>query len=485
MSEKMLTASPERMGLPSGAIIQFLAQLERKEIDMRSFLLSVDGKLIAETYYAPLQAEDLQRMYSVTKSFTSLAIGLLVGRGDLRLDDRVADYFPDKIGPDAPAATLRLTVRDLLRMRTTHNLSSYKQVQHDDWVRSFFEVPPLKLPGAIYSYDTSASHLLSALVLRLTGKSLFTFLKGNLLALIGFSDRTYCLKAPDGIETGGSGLMARPKDLLKLMHLLMDGGRLGDRQLLPRDYLAGALIKQTDTRIVQGGSMAEFRHGYGYHFWRLSREGFACYGMGGQLAVCLPEQRLCFVTTADTQGRDDGIQAIFDAFYAQILERLEGHPLDENLETQAELDAFLASRKLLCVAGEHDSPLAAGFGRREYRLEDNDMGLKRLGIALEGRLGELLLQYEKGEALSLPFEIGDQALTRFPGTTLRCVSSAAWQGEEQLLIKLQVLDTISGNQQILCSFVEDGISLQFSQHMEEPVAGLHGFAVGRRAAEQR
>ncbi len=108
------------------------------------------------------------------------------------------------------------------------------------------------------------------------------------------------LKDPFGISMGGSGLMAKPRDLLLFAQLIMNGGSQNGKQLLPKDYIHEALSHQSDTMVTM--PVLEERQGYGYQFWRIRNNGFACYGMGGQLAVCLPEQALILVTTADTIG---------------------------------------------------------------------------------------------------------------------------------------------------------------------------------------
>ncbi|MDD6796961.1 MAG: serine hydrolase, partial [Clostridia bacterium] len=190
-------ASPEDMGISSQAIRNFLERLENHKLPMHSFLLMRHGKLLSETYYEPYSADIPHRMFSITKSFTSLAIGFLEDEGKLSLDDKIVGFFPEK-QPEGGADPLiaKTTVRDMLRMASPHDKTTYKQIEIDDWVKTFFIAEPKHLPGAFFAYDTSATHTLTALVEKLTGQSLLDYLRCKFLDEIGFSKDAYALKDP-------------------------------------------------------------------------------------------------------------------------------------------------------------------------------------------------------------------------------------------------------------------------------------------------
>ena len=84
--------SPESAGIPSGCLLHFLDRLQKKQVPMHSFLLMRHDTLIAEGYYAPYQKDTLHRMFSISKSFTSIAIGLLEAEGKLSLDDPIVSF---------------------------------------------------------------------------------------------------------------------------------------------------------------------------------------------------------------------------------------------------------------------------------------------------------------------------------------------------------------------------------------------------------
>src|SRR4051794_26573207 len=98
-SEKVFTAapSPESLGIPSGAILNFLQRIDAERINMHGFLLVRRNQIAAEGYWSPWSAERKHRMYSISKSFGALAVGMMVDEGRLTLDDKVVKYFADKV----------------------------------------------------------------------------------------------------------------------------------------------------------------------------------------------------------------------------------------------------------------------------------------------------------------------------------------------------------------------------------------------------
>ena len=254
--------TPESQGIASGQIISFLKRLEKIEIPIHSMILMRHGKIVAETYYRPYSREELHRMFSVTKSMVSLAIGLLCEEGKLSLEDRIVSYFPEKIPKEGVHPYIaQITIKDMLRMATAHGKTTYKQKETKDWVGTFFCVTPSHLPGKLFSYDTSASHTLAALVEKLSGKELLMYLREKVLDEIGFSSDAYCMKDPMGVSIGGSGMMASSYDMLRVMYLISQGGNWQGKQLLPVWYLKEATKKQIDT-FAKGPTFEEMQ-GYG------------------------------------------------------------------------------------------------------------------------------------------------------------------------------------------------------------------------------
>ena len=318
------TTFPEAAGISASCIIDALREIDIREISMHSFLFCKDDCLVAEGYYAPIKKNDLHRMFSVTKSFTSIAIGLLQEEGRLSLDDSIVKFFPEYV-PDTSEVhpwLLATTIRDMLSMRSCHASTTYdKFSSKTDWVKSFFTVAPTHKPGTVFHYDTSSSHTLCALVEKLTGMKMLDYLRNKVLNEIGFSKEAYCLTDGFGVSMGGSGLMATSRDFMLFALLILNNGKLNGKQYISADYIKESTSFQTATCVT--GPVPSESQGYGLQFWIGEHGSIVCYGMGGQLAILLPEYNTAIVTTADTQGYQGGNQVIYDAIFRHILPELE------------------------------------------------------------------------------------------------------------------------------------------------------------------
>ncbi|HHT36647.1 MAG: serine hydrolase domain-containing protein [Candidatus Wallacebacter cryptica] len=482
MAEFFPKASPESVGICSQSVMDFFDRLEANDVCMHSVLIIRDGKLAVETYYHPYQADTLHRMFSVTKSFTSLAIGLLVEEGRISLDDKIIDYFPEKLpAKGVHPYTAKITIRNMLMMATAHAGTTYKRTSDPDWVKSYFTVPPTHLPGTLFHYDTSASHTLCGLVEKLTGMPLLDYLRTKFLDEIGFSKDAYILHDPVGVSMGGSGLMSTPLDLAKVAWIVMNGGEHNGKQYLPREYLAAAVTKQIDTA-MRGNNLDE-KLGYGYQFWRVRNNGFGMLGMGGQQAVCFPEHNLLLVTTADTQEDANGVPAIFDAFFETVYQNLSAEPLAENPEALAKLEARLAGNSIKALRGVGlggNQDFAAKINEREYVLDANRMKLKSLKLSFDfdHNEGTLWLTNHLGTH-ALRFGIEKLVLDKFPYYNYRAATSGSWRDERTLLIKCHIVDYDLGSVTIKLGFKDDAVTVAMRKIVEFKLNEFNGLTCGK------
>ena len=365
------TTFPEAKGISASCIIDTLSEIDIRGISMHSFLLCKDDCLVAEGYYAPVKKNDLHRMFSVTKSFVSIAIGLLQEEGRLSLDDSIVKFFPEYVPNTCEAHPwlLATTIRDMLSMRSCHASTTYdKFSSKTDWVKSFFTVAPTHKPGTVFHYDTSATHTLCALVEKLTGMKMLDYLRNKVLNEIGFSKEAYCLTDGFGVSMGGSGLMATSRDLMCFALLILHNGKLNGKQYISADYIKEATSFQTATCVT--GPVPSESQGYGLQFWVGEHDSSVCYGMGGQLAILLPEYNTAIVTTADTQGYQGGNQVIYDAIFRHILPELEKRqspwtPSDEEKLAFEQFMSKLAMRPL-----DHNKSAFEAWNNKSENVND-------------------------------------------------------------------------------------------------------------------
>lgn len=464
-------STPEAQGIPSDALLRFQQALDAHRVPLHSALFMRNGYVVSEAYSVPFTENTLHRMFSITKSFVSLAIGLLEEEGRISLDDYVVDYFADKLSGKNIHPYIRETrIRHLLCMASPHSMSAYKVLYGADWeqsdmVEAFFISTPTHRPGTCFAYDTSATHVLCALVERVTGIKLMEYLNRKCLRALDFSTEAYCLEDAHSNSMGGSGLMAAPYDLLRVMHVVMNGGVYEGRQLLPAAYLKAAVSKQIDNyaKPVSGG--LEESYGYGYKFWRTRENGFACYGMGGQLAVCFPDKQLIFVTTADVQDIPGGVQLLYDTFFREVWPFLSDGPLPENSEEYGRLLAYSAARKLPCVPGNAHSTQLDRINGVRYVLDENPMGFAAVTLNVQGDSGTLIYEKKNG-VFALPFAIGDNHIGLFPEHGFLCASSGAFRNDHLFVICAQLIDISIGSITFELSF--DGKAVTLVMHkMEE------------------
>ncbi len=456
----IVNEQPDKAGISSKSIKDFLDRLYNAEIPMHGVLIVKDDKLVFEAYQKPYNKDSLHRMFSITKSMVSLAIGILADEGKISLDDYIVDYFPDKVPENVHPYIKAIKIRHMLTMTTAHHSTTYKLQDCDDWVKTFFEVEPSHYPGTFFSYDTSSSHTLAALVERLTGKELLAFLREKVLDDIGFSKEAYCIKDPMGVSMGGSGLMAKARDIMAVMRLVMAGGSYNGKQYISRDYIEAAVSRKVDN-YAKSGTLEEMQ-GYGYQFWRITHNGYACYGMGGQLGICIPEKKLMIITMGDTQGRQGGVQLIYDAFWETIYKEC-----DVNVEAQAvQYDGnTIYELKQIAINGIK-SPVIHDINGKKIIFDNNENGFEWGRLDIADKEGTFTYKMQDAEERVISFGIGENVEAVFPYYNHRMLCSGGWTTENTFLIYAQIIDEYVGKVFIHLSFNGDNVGIMLRKIKE-------------------
>jgi CubicO group peptidase (beta-lactamase class C family) len=452
--------TPQAAGISEKSLNNFFARLDELPIDMHSVIMIRYGKLILESYYEPYTKNMLHRMFSVTKSFVGLAIGCLIDDGKINLDAPITSYFPEY--PTDYEYIRHTTIRDMLMMRTAHEKTTYKSDLSSDWVKSFFTVKPSHMSGTVFSYDTSSTHVLDALVEKITEMPFLDYLRLKFLDELGFSKDAYCLTDPNGVSMGGSGLMARPMDLAIVAYLVLSGGKYNSKQLISHEFLSAATscLSRTDTR----GGFADEKQGYGMQFWRTRHNGFMFYGIGGQLALCLPDKDFIFVTTADTLGCQGGVQAILDAFWHEIYEKL-----DTNVSEKCSEKVI---QKIKPIIGN----LKIFFG--EYEFSENKLGLSRLRVSTDENGGSLVYENKTGTH-TLEFAQNNFYRGKFPFYNCDCITSGAWL-DNTLIVKSRLIGEMLGSVTLELFFTDYGVTLSARKTEETYFNEFSGIVQGKR-----
>lgn len=483
MSDLFLKSSPEDIGIASDWLINFLTRLEQQDIPMHSAIIMRHNKICMETYYKPFEAATLHRMFSITKSFVSIAVGLLEAEGKLSLDDHIVDYFPEKQPDGGPFEyTAMMTIRDMLAMTSCHNQTTYKLKGVTDWVGSFFTTRPNHVPGTNFAYDTSSTHVLGALVEKLSGMKLLDYLRIKCLDELDFSKDAYILTDPDGVSMGGSGLCAATSDILKVLYLIAHDGNWFGKQLLPAEYVREAKQKHSDPYGKQ--SSLEELQGYGYQIWNTRNNGFVLFGMGGQLALYVPDKDIFMVTTADTQGRQGGVQLIYEAFWEEIYNKITTETLSANSESFAQLKEFENTRTLFYLPGSNTSPIIKDINDITYICDDNDCNVTEVSIHFdEDNLSGIFNYTANGTAHSVSFKTGSNAVGTFPDYNCKYAASGSWRLDSYFLIRVQIIDSCVGSIYMGLNFKDDYITVMFRKIEESLFNEYNGVFSGKIKSE--
>ncbi len=484
------SARPRDVGIPEEALCEFLDRMNKTNIPLHALLIMRHGKLVLESYYAPYDPHMLHRMFSICKSLNALAIGLLEADGKLSLDDFIVDYFPDKLPKQVHPYIAQMTIRDMLMMRTCHAATTYKYDLDYEWVKSFFTVEPTHQPGKFFRYDTSASHVLCALVERVSGQKMLDFLIERVLNKIGWSQEAYVLPNQFGDLQGGSGLMCTPKDLLLLGQLLLQHGEWQGEQLLPRDFVDTATSNLSPTFMT--GPIPSEMQGYGYQIWRGERNNFVLYGMGGQLVICMPDYDMVVVTCADTQGIGGGNQLIYQHLYDTLLPAMDAFALGAYPMTLQEggytaydrLQDKLSSLHIKAVCEEitvlpATQTCQKAIHQQVYHLAANEQGFETICLSFEEENRTGLLQYSlNGELCELAFGLEKCLLGNFPVYHMKHCSSGGWLTPNLFFLKCYLLDTSLGSIRFEFSFGEQDISVSMRKVEETLFNEYDGFLYG-------
>jgi CubicO group peptidase (beta-lactamase class C family) len=480
-------SSPESLGIPSSAVLNFIERIDREQTCMHGFLLLRKGQIAAEGYWAPYSENSMHRMYSVSKSFVSLAIGLMIDEGKINLDDQVINFFKDKTPQNLHPYLAQSTIRDLLMMATPHTTNSYTHYD-SDWASTFFNKKPSHPPGTIFSYDTAATVILNTIVERISGVPFLEYMREQLLDPIGFSKDAWCIKTPEGTSWGGSGVICKLKDMAKLAYVCMNKGRWNDIKLISEEYISAATSKQIDNSISGN-------HGYGYQIWMEKDNGFAFRGMGSQLAFCFPDKDFLFACISDTQGSGSTGTDIDNAFREEIFSQIKDFPLPYNGETNTILKKKIKNLKILPQQGNLTSSFEQKINCKWYNLNENPMGISRMRLVFKGNEG--IWQYENASGEhQLRFGIGKiidgffpqknyfgERIGTIPDRCYDCLSSAAWVEEHKLNMLVYITDIYLGTLKMSFSFKENEISIYMTKVAEWFLDEYTGFAGGLLADE--
>ncbi|WP_168200441.1 serine hydrolase domain-containing protein [Protaetiibacter larvae] len=395
MSHPLPRSAPEAQGVSRDAVRSLFARLDAELDSLHGLVLVRHGHVVAEANWEPYAVDAAHALYSVSKSFTSTAIGFAVAEGLLGVDDRLVELFPDAAPADPSPRLAELRVRHLLTMSTGHAEDTFDAVaagiasEDSSGVAAFLALPLEHDPGARFVYNTGASYVLSALVQRLSGERLLDYLTPRLLEPLGIVGAGW-QQDRHGIDFGGFGLSITTRDIAAFGEFLLRRGRAGGRQLLPAEWIDTA----SAAHVANASDWPDWRQGYGYQFWR-SRHGFRGDGAFGQFCLVLPEHDAVIAITASLRELQEPLEILWGAldglFPASPPERSPEPSRADGTQGAPELAHF----EVPAPTGARTSPRLASLAWARYQLEPSS-GFDTLEIEPHREGTTLVFEAEDG-----------------------------------------------------------------------------------------
>jgi CubicO group peptidase (beta-lactamase class C family) len=382
--------SPESQGVSSAAIRSFLKAASASGIDWHSFMLLRHGNVIAEGWWKPFEPQYKHTLYSLSKSFTSTGIGLLVAEGKISVDDPVISFFKDDLPATVSDNLAKMKIKHLLIMNTGHDADTMDKLRNstDTWTKAFLAQPVLHEPGSHFLYNTGATYMLGAVIHKVTGHTLETYLQPRLfqsLEINGYDWET----SPQGLNTAGYGLRVKTEDIARLGQLYLQKGKWNGKQLLPESWVDEATRYQTSSNAGNG----DWSQGYGYQFWRCKPGFYRGDGAFGQFCIVMPEQDAVLAITSESSNMQKSMTTVWDT----LLPAMQGGTLQENASEWDELKKELKTLSLPVAKGSVKSALSARYNGKKFRLDNNDFGVTAVSFKFSDRVCTWTIQTAQEE----------------------------------------------------------------------------------------
>ncbi len=461
-------SAPEEQGISSVDISNFLAAVKESKQEFHSLMILRHGNVITEGWWSPYSAEHRQQLYSLSKSFTSTAIGFAVTEGLLSVEDPVIKFYPNLL-PDRISDNLAaLKVKHLLSMSVGHEKDSIRIIEASApgvfWEQTFLSLPVVFAPGSQFMYNSGASYMLSSIVKKVTGKTAHEYLKTRLYKPLNIKGATWAENF-EGVNIGASHLRIGTEDIAKFGQLYLQKGKWNGVQIIPEKWVDAATSKQIDN----GKNDSSWGFGYGYQFWLNPPGGFRADGAFGQFSMVLPELDAVVAITSESMDTKTTMQLVWD----NLLPQMQPASLPKNNVGHHQLLQDLKALKYDPPMLATQSVLADGINGKEFILDKNIFNAKSVTFNFlddaciftlkeEGKPAIIINNglnkwMRKGNLKPAPHSMFSLRRIDFDSIV---AASATWKDERSLLLTWRFIETVHGDS-LTCIFDGDKVTIQF------------------------
>lgn len=395
MSNRLPLSTPEAEGVSSASILEFLDAVGQGNNEIHSFVILRHGKMISEGWWSPYKKELKHVMFSVSKSFTSIGVGLAIAENKLKLTDKVVSFFPQSLPETLSPYMKEMTVQNLLKMSAGMNADPLFNARgFADWPKAFMSAAVENKPGTVFKYNNMATFMLSAIVQKATGEKLVDYMKPRLFEPLGIQHFSWD-EAPGGYTFGAIGLRLQSDDMAKFGQMLLQKGKWNGQQLVPSSWVEEATsfqIKSDDPGNKLPQELNDWEQGYGYQFWRGRHFSYRADGLGGQFIIVLPEKDAVVVLTSAAANTQEVLNLVWD----HLLPAMQDKPLPENKKVSAKLTKKIASLSNAKTTSAKAAAMLKKISGKRIEVAPNEMGIVALNVSFKN--SDALIQIDRGNA---------------------------------------------------------------------------------------
>ncbi|GLS22974.1 hypothetical protein GCM10007874_59940 [Labrys miyagiensis] len=437
-----------------------------------SLLVVRHGRIVTEATYAPYTPDIRHDIHSCTKAILGTLVGMIYKDGQLdRLDHPMLDFFADRRIANVDDRKKAITVQNLLDMTSGLDWDegfeggkeqSFNDLkQSPDWSQFILDRPMARRPGEVFYYDSGNSHLLSAIVTKLTGKPAEEYAKQKLFDPLGITTWHWD-RDPQGISTGGWGLSLLPRDMAKIGYLYLHGGEWEGRQLLPPGW-SDVLHHPT----VNMHASNDPNQRYSDLFWVFpGGRVFMANGWHGQNIAVFPDLDIVAVVTAHKYVSQF---ALIEGIYAAVKSEAALPPAPKTTEFLADVIKAASVEKRTDVSPTPE--ITPSISGKSYKFPDNDLKLSSLNLFLTkphphiefeiytGDPATPIARYDEPIGLDGLYSMGSP-LKSGPAAGYTTAMKGTWLNGQSFAIDLQIL-AFGEQRKYLLTFNGEKIHIRF------------------------
>jgi CubicO group peptidase (beta-lactamase class C family) len=472
-------SAPEHQGASSSRLNLFLDEVAKSKIEFHSIMVVRHGHVIAEGWWAPYKAPLRHTLYSLSKSFTSTAVGLAVSESRLTIEDSVVSFFPSEVFKEGNANLMAMKVKHLLTMSTGHIKDTIQPMRHgqDTWVKTFFNQPVEREPGTFFLYNTGASYMLSAILQKITGQTLMQYLRPRLFDPLGIEGEDWETD-PQGINTGGYGLRVKTEDIAKFGQLYLQKGQWKEKKILSAEWVEQA----TSSQIISNSSNPtrpreedDWAQGYGFQFWRCRPGGYRADGAFGQFSMVMPEYDAVIAITGESFSMQKSMDLVWTYLLPAMDKTKTSLPADSN--SQTDLKKRLNNLRLEPPIQDSTSSIARVISGKEFTLEANEFQAQKVQLNFKNDTCVFIVSSDKGkhqvtcginkwieqknEKNGTPFPVAGRMEVTTP-----IAGSATWTDNNTLLMTWRLTESCHTNG-LTFVFTDNTVTIKFHSSISQ------------------